>query len=315
MKNNEFCWSKSSVFSIMTHKIFIIAALVLLSSWSLDANAKKKKENERPVTVLTTQSVENESLRTIEITDPVKQMNGRWYVVELNNEELSLPRGKFAYLDFDVEVGMIYGFTGFNRMNVGYKYQSRDKFKINNDIAMTSHDGGYFKHTEEKLINNLRRVETITLTQEGDNQFMELKNKNNVLVKLRRQNLDFLNGMWLVRSINGKDVRYCDIMMINDIAMNSVTIISDAKDSNIINGVVYPKFNTANALGLEYEDLKSSHNQWQYIDTETRLLIALEETEFCRTTPYDEVELCTTETDEMGNDETKVLVVLQKERD
>ena len=139
---------------------------------------------------------------------------------------------------------------------------------------------------------------------------MEMKNKHrDVVIKLRRQNLDFMNGPWLVKSLNGVNVANRDIKLVNDVDMLTVNITSGC---NIINGVI--NINPMKEFAIEYEDLKSSHNQCPNIDTETRLLIALEETQFCRRRNSYEVELYTQERDQMGKLANKTLVVLEKVR-
>ena len=139
---------------------------------------------------------------------------------------------------------------------------------------------------------------------------MELKNKRrDVIVKLRRQNLDFMNGPWLVKKINDVNVADRDIKLVNDVDMLTVNITSGC---NIINGVI--TIDPMKEYAIEYEDLKSSHNQCPNIDTETRLLIALEETLYCRKHSASEVELYTREIDDMGNLVDKPLVVLERVR-
>ena len=288
----------------MIKKITLIALLVALIS-TPDVMARKKKDKNKDAKIPVNVEVIQQEV-DLPITNYKEQLNGEWNVVEIRGEAVSLPSSVRAYLLFDVEGGMIYGNTGINSLNAHY---TMDGNKIDiSDVLTTRMSGGYFQGVERDLLRALDDVHSLALTQVGSTEYMEMKSKKReVLVRLRRQNLDFMNGPWLVKYLNGSYVAGRDIKMVNDIDMLTVNITSGC---NIINGVITIDPSIENAL--EYEDLKSSHNQCPNIDTETRLLIALEETMFCRKKDNNEVELLARERDETGNLADKVLVVLER---
>lgn len=298
---------------IMIKKITILSLLVALCMCPDVAMAKKKKdkkENRQDPMVFFEPKIEEIDLP---INDYYNQLNGEWNVVEINQLPVDLPSESRAYLYFDVQptsrAGMIYGSTGRNSLNASYNIEG-NKIKFDN-IVTTKMDDGYFQHVESSMLKGLNDAASLALTQKGEEEYMEIKNKHrDVLIKLVRNNLEFMNGAWLVESINGDDVRHCDIRLVNDVDTKTVNIVSG---SNIINGKIY--LDPTIIHGIEYEDLKSTHYQWKYIDTETRLLIALEETMYCRGRGNSEIELYTKELDNTGgrNDlKDKVLVVLKK---
>jgi heat shock protein HslJ len=291
----------------MIKKSTIIALLIAIVAMPVTAFAKKKKTKEKEDKILVVEQVVVEE-KDIPITNYMEQLNGEWNVQEIRQNEVNLPRGSRAYLYFDVQGGAIYGNTGTNSLNALYSING-NKISIT-DVITTKMNGGYFQNVEKDLLRALADVNTVALTQVGETEYMELKNKHrDVLVKLRRQNLDFMNGPWLVKKINDMNVADRDIKMVNDVDMLTVNITSGC---NIINGVI--TIDPMKEWAIEYEDLKSSHNQCPNIDTETRLLIALEETLYCRKSSATEVELYTKETDDMGNIVDKPLVVLEKVR-
>ena len=308
MKNDEFCLLKNILKNvndiIMIRKITLFALILALMSIPDIALAKKKKDKkDKNTTVFIEQKVEEVDLP---ITNEMEQINGEWNVLSIKDSELNLPAGTRAYLNFDVVGHMLYGNTGTNTINASYAL--KDNKITFSKVLVGNKDGGYFQYVERDLLKAMNEVATIALVKVGDIEFMEMKNKHrDVIIKLRRQNLDFMNGPWLVKTLNGTDITDRDIKLVNDIDMLTVNITSGC---NIINGVI--TIDPFKEFAIEYEDLISSHYQCPNIDTETRLLIALEEAKFCHKRNDQEVELLTTERDEMGKTVNKTLVILEK---
>lgn len=251
---------------------------------------------------------EEQEITPINLTNPSAQLNGEWNIIEADGREVRLPRESWAYLFIDYDNRVMYGNTGSNSLNTTFTLDGTN-FKLQeHDFYLTRKNGGPFQEVEDRIVKGLRESRTIALYKKGDIELMELKkDKNHVSVRLVRHNLDFMNGSWLVESINGKDVSICQIKLVNDIDLQTVNIVSG---SNIINGSIY--IDHTEPFGIEYEDLKSTRYQWKYIDTETRLLISLEEALYCRKLNESEVELYTKELDERGYEIDKSLVVLRK---
>ncbi len=283
----------------------MLVALLACPDVALGKKKKDKKEQKLQPVFIEQQAEEVD----LPITNEMEQINGEWNVVEINDSEVTPGAGTRVYLNFDVLGRMLYGSTGTNAINATYSLKRDNKISFDN-MLVTKKSGGYFQYIERDLLKALDEVTSVALVKVGDTEYMELKNRRrDVVVKLRRQNLDFMNGPWLVKVINGEDVLDRDIKLVNDIDMLTVNITSGC---NIINGVI--TIDPFKEFAIEYEDLKSSHNQCPNIDTETRLLIALEEAQFCHKRGDSEVELLTTERDEMGKSVNKTLVVLEKVR-
>ena len=108
--------------------------------------------------------------------------------------------------------------------------------------------------------------------------YMALMNqRGQVVMRLKRQNLDLLNGPWIVKELNGVNVVDKNVKLVIDIQMLTVNATSGC---NIINGIV--TIDPNKDLAVQFEDLKSSHNVCPNIETETKVLLALEETESCK---------------------------------
>ncbi len=284
--------------------IFAILACPDVAFGRKKKDKKDKKEQNQPVFI----EYKEEEV-DLPITNEMEQINGEWNVVEINESPVTTTAGSRVYFNFDVLGRKLYGNTGTNAVNATYSLKKDNKITFD-DLLVTKKSGGYFQYIERDLLKALEDVNSVALVKVGDTEYMEMKNRRrDVVIKLRRQNLDFMNGPWLVKTINGENVIDRDIKLVNDIDMLTVNITSGC---NIINGVI--TVNPFREFAIEYEDLKSSHRQCPNIDTETRLLIALEEAQLCRKRNDREVELLTTERDEMGKTVNKTLVVLEKVR-
>ena len=294
-------------FTILT----IIVAVVAMSGMADNRNNKNNKRRS-PKIVYVEDEPKNEYVEPLTFND-IDQIYGEWDVVEIKGDKVELPRGSRAYLFFDThmrnnEAINLYGNTGVNGLNASFKING-NKLNVYNVVTTTAMGGYPQRDVERAMLEVLKKEKNITLEMEGESEYMLLKEKKNVVMKLRKQDLDFMNGSWKVTKINDKDVEKCGIMLVNDIDMKKVNIFSG---ENIVNGVIY--IDPSIDHGIEFEDLISTRNQWRYIDTETRLLIALEETQYCRKNKYNdrEVVLCTKEVKPLGKEEEKVLVVLER---
>ncbi len=298
---------------MMIKKLTILTLLMALLACPDVAMAKKKKDNKRQQPQPQQEIRFEPQVKVVDypIENPMAQLNGEWNLVQIDGDDVNLPRSMRAYLYFDVEAGMLYGNTGTNTLNATYKLDG-NKFKVDN-VVTTKIDGDYYQRLENRMLNCLNEANTISLLSEGDVEYMLVKHNRDELMKFRRQNLDFINGVWRVMRINETDIpRECDIKIVNDVDMKTVNIIS-GNNINIINGVMY--IDPMIVHGIEFEDLefRPTRYRWKYFDTETRLLIALEETLYCRKAiSGNQIELYTKTLNNRGQFDDKVLVVLQR---
>ncbi len=334
MKNAEFCRliiNKKVNFKLMKIKKLTIFSLVLaflIMPMDALADRKRSKNNNKreirneefnanpvpaPAVVQEYEQPEPDVREApVRINDISKQMSGEWNVVEVNGERVSLPRGMRAFLCFDFKSEMIYGNTGVNDLNASFEIKRDNRIEVEN-LIMTKKTANVYaaQNVERELLGVLRESPAISLSHKQDIVYMELKGKGRHVVRLRRQNLDFMNGEWIVKSVYGK---YLDIpskiRLVNDVNAKTVNIFSEG---NVINGVIY--IDPTVEYGIEYENLISTHNQWRYVDKETRLLIALEEVLYCRRVNDREVELYTKVIDKSGRRyRDNVVVVLERDR-
>ena len=154
--------------------------------------------------------------------------------------------------------------------------------------------------SEKTIMHTLAEVRQFTVEAQYNALYMNLMNaKGNVLMVLKRHNLDAMNGAWLVKEIDSENVSDLGMRMVIDAVMQ--TIHGDT-GCNIINGVI--SLDPAKDMAIQFEDLVSGERQCENIDHETALLLALERTESCKRVNQNEMALI----DNKGN----IVIVLQR---
>ena len=126
-----------------------------------------------------------------------------------------------------------------------------------------------------------------------------MNSKGNVVLVLKRHNLDAMNGPWLVKEINSENVSELNMRVVIDAVMQ--TIHGDT-GCNIINGII--TLDPTKDMAIQFEDLRSDEHDCEEIDYETDLLLALECTESCKRINQNEMALL----DNKGN----IVIMLQR---
>ena len=232
---------------------------------------KNKKYEKQVVTI--EQAAPQELPKPVVITQPAKQLYGEWTIIEVRKKEVFTQERPYIYLDFNGD--KIYGNNGCNSINGGFALQGSN-ISFNNIIStrMSCHS----TTPERTIMKALAEVQAYSVTSLYNVEYLNLKNaKGTVVMVLRRQNLDFLNGAWLVKEMGGTNVSERNVRVVIDVQMLTVNALTKC---NIINGIV--KIDPRKEFDVEFEDLKSSHNQCDDINTETQMLINMEETVSCK---------------------------------
>ncbi len=260
--------------------ILSIALALAVALVPATAQAKKKKDKDRQQVTL---ADDRNTPKTVQVKNAAKQLYGEWNVLELNKKAVYTPERAYLYLDF-AGGNRLMGCLGCNAVNGRFTLKG-DKMSFSDLI--TTNKGCSAEAAERSLLKALHDAHSFTLTRLDNTEFLTINDKhNNPLIKLRRQNIDFLNGGWLVKELNGDNVEKRNIKLVADVEMLTVNANSGC---NIINGVI--TINPNKEFAVEFEDLVSSHNQCPNLSTETRMLIALEETAYCKKLNDHETEL------------------------
>ena len=281
-------------------KYIVISLLLamLLAPATMDARKKKdKKMEKRGVNVENVIADVEQPMREVAITDPAKQLYGEWDIVMLRNKKkvYTLERA-YVYLDF-AGGNKVYGNNGCNTINGTFQL-SGNNLKFNDFIST---DESCHNVTNEKTIMHaLADTRRFTLETQYNAQYLNLMNsKGNVVLVLKRHNLDVMNGPWLVKEINSENVSDLNMRVVIDAVMQ--TIHGDT-GCNIINGII--TLDPTKDMAIQFEDLRSDEHECEEIDYETDLLLALESTESCKRINQNEMALL----DNKGN----IVIMLQR---
>lgn len=146
-----------------------------------------------------------------------------------------------------------------------------------NDIISTrmACDNETSEHTVMKALNDA--VSLKLSEKEGIKYLQLLDKKDRELALLKGQNLAFMNGAWTVEEIDGESVEDKNVKLVID--LDQLTIHGNS-GCNIVNGTVYIDY--GKDWGVQFQQLLSTMKMCENIQTEKKLLVALELTETCK---------------------------------
>ena len=281
-------------------KYIVISLLLamLLAPATMDARKKKdKKLEKRGVNVENVVADVDQPMREVTITNPAQQLYGEWDIVMLRNKKKVYTKERaYVYLDF-AGGNKVYGNNGCNTINGTFQL-SGNNIKFNDFI--TTEESCHNVTSEKTIMHALADARRFTLETQYNAQYLNLMNsKGNVIMVLKRHNLDAMNGAWLVKEIDSENVSELNMRVVIDAVMQ--TIHGDT-GCNIINGII--TLDPAKDMAIQFEDLRSDDHDCEEIDYETALLLALESTESCKRINQYEMALL----DNKGN----IVIVLQR---
>ena len=280
-------------------KYIVLSLLIaiLLAPASMDARKKKdKKYNKKTVNVEKVTANVDQPMREITITNPAQQLYGEWDIMTMRKKKVYTMERAYLYLDF-AGGNKVYGNNGCNTINGTFQL-SGNNLKFNEFISTSESCRNVTN--ERTIMHALADVRRFTLEAQYNAQYMNLMNSKGVVIMvLKRHNLDAMNGAWLIKEIDSRNVSEKNMRVVVDAVMQ--TIHGDT-GCNIINGII--TLDPTKDMAIQFEDLRSSEHQCEDIDNETALLLALESTESCKRINQQEMALL----DHKGN----IVVVLQR---
>lgn len=251
-------------------------ALALIPAGALAGGNKKKSSKhfvKQVVTIEHAQAPEQEP-EVVPVTNPAQQLYGEWTITDVEGRKAITQERPYIYLDF-MGGNKFYGCNGCNAINGSFSLQ--DQSVTFADMISTSQQC-HSATSERSVMRALADARTYVLTERFNIYYLDLKNASGkTVMKLRRQNLDFLNGAWVVKEMGGSNVKSKNLRLVIDIPMLTVTALTKC---NIINGIVH--IDPRKEQDVQFEDLKSAHQGCDGIDDETQLLINLEEVTTCK---------------------------------
>lgn len=275
---------------IFTLLLIIAVALAPAEAWS------KRKVNPTRTKVDTLAHSANGMNKEIAITNAGKQLSGQWTVMTVNKKEVKLKDAPYIYLDF--RNNTLYGNNGCNYINGNFSFDGGKAFSFSNIVtSKLSCANASVSKNINKALNDTRGIR---LTRNINLDYITLLDKKgNELMTLKRQNLEFMNGLWVVKEVADSNIIDSNIYIVIDMELLTVNASSGC---NIINGLI--QVDNEKDFAVEFLDLTSTKNECPTADVETQVLIALEETELVKKVSEKEIALL--------NKHGKIILVLRK---
>lgn len=282
-----------------------ILSITMLSSCSIVNNITKSKnkdnsrsevslENDKGSTVNSGKSHDSH-ISYIGINNLEKQLYGEWSILTIYNKKVTTRERAYIHLDFKAH--RLYGNNGCNVINGDFTADA-NKISFSNIITTMAecHNGT----SERTVMKTFDETVSFKLYEKNEITYLQfLNSRGNVIMTLRRQNMDFINGAWTVKEINGVPTDDKNMRLVIDTEQLK---IHGSTGCNIINGTIYIDTEKNNAI--QFQQLISTKKMCADMKTETELLVALEETHYCEQVSADEIKLI--------NHKDEVMVILSR---
>lgn len=202
-----------------------------------------------------------------------RDLGGEWLIVQVGSKSVDRDED-MPYIIFGDD-GRFYGYDGCNTLNGQYSLSADDRFTFSNMMnTMRYCPDEDIQHGIKVAMDegNPVRAKFYTL---GSESFIDLlSGSGKTSVKLRRADIDFLNGHWEVTMINGTSVEPQAVPdLFFDIAERK---IHGNTGCNYFNGDIYLDHRRPNAI--DFSKMGLTRMACPYTTQETAMMVALEET-------------------------------------
>lgn len=254
----------------------IIACLAIATAFSTSCSVFNKNKSTANTTAPKTETVKSPVSTGSQASVPVENLGGEWTIYTVRGKKVTGENR--PYINFSMDDHRIYGSNGCNIINGDFATPSGTSLKISNVIStmMACPDAKF----EQAINKGLDAVCSYSIVKKGHEFYLDLKNSNGVTVMtLRKHNMDFLNGTWEVKSINGKEYNNPDMEMVIDIQEQK---LHGNSGCNIMNGSL--SINPDKSNSIQFLDIATTRMMCPEANmkAETALLVALESVEYAK---------------------------------
>lgn len=246
----------------------------------------------------TSSTVENTPSSTSSISELEQRLGGKWTIIQVGSTTIDRDED-MPYIIFEPSTSMMYASNGCNTLNGAFTLDSQNTISFHN-MASTLRacpDVPY-----ETQINSVLSEQPVPfkISEIGSESFFDFLDANGKsIMKMRRGNLEFLNGQWDVESITGVSKLDVPASIFFDIAELK---LHGNTGCNIVNGDIYLDHRRPNSV--DFSNMMTTRMACPYDKQQTAMLVALEETASALNDGTDKVLLL--------NGEGKILMTLKK---
>lgn len=300
------------------NRLIKISAVCLVAAMAASCSITKKNANTisgaqatktetpiptqpNPVTSIppaTSSTVENTPSATSSISELEQRLGGKWTIIQVGSTTIDRDED-MPYIIFEPSTSMMYASNGCNTLNSAFTLDSQNTISFHN-MASTLRacpDVPY-----ETQINSVLSEQPVPfkISEIGSESFFDFLDANGKsIMKMRRGNLEFLNGQWDVESITGVSKLDVPASIFFDIAELK---LHGNTGCNIVNGDIYLDHRRPNSV--DFSNMMTTRMACPYDKQQTAMLVALEETASALNDGTDKVLLL--------NGEGKILMTLKK---
>ncbi len=259
-------------------KLFYISAIALLAS---SCSVFKKNQQE---TFNTGDAIPLYPVATDNSMD--RSLAGHWYIKSVGTIQLQgIEDDEWPFVEFVPAEARFYGQDGCNVINGSYRVEGTNGLELSQvATSMRLCPSDTLSYPIARALDATRAFD---ITTTGGTSILTLTDESQkTVMTLRKSDIDYLNGAWQVTAINGKEINVPAARLVFDVDANTV---SGNTGCNRLRGDIArnPRVSTA----LQLTNLVTTRMTCPDIQTESSLLIALEEVAAARESGSGKVEL------------------------
>lgn len=236
-------------------------------------------------TLIMANDATNDKIVTVnyDATTLSQEFEGEWNMLKIKGKDISTRERAFLFFNFSDST--FYGNNGCNILNGKFQISGANKISFSNILTtmMECHNGT----SERSIMKTLNEVSSFRISVDNGIKYLTLLNaKGHNLIYLKNQNINFINGAWTVSSINNESIVANNVRIVIDVQEMK---IHGNSGCNLFNGTLF--IDPYKDWGIEFQELVSTRKMCRDIHIETALLVALEETQFCKKLASGEIAL------------------------
>ncbi|MDE6300884.1 MAG: META domain-containing protein [Muribaculaceae bacterium] len=207
-------------------------------------------------------------------TPLARNLGGEWQIVLVGTNEIDRDED-MPYIVFDPSASSFYANNGCNTLNGMYTLDGKDDITFHNVLSTMRLCPDTTFDNEINVIISDNATTHLRMSDVGKETFIDfLTEGGKTLMRMRRGNLDFLNGNWDVVSIAG----ISEMQVPADIFFDLGELkLHGNTGCNYINGNIYLDHRRSNAV--DFSNMITTRMACPYNDQQTAMLVALEQTE------------------------------------
>lgn len=225
-------------------------------------------------------------------------LGGEWTIFQIGTVTIDRDED-MPYIIFEPSADRFYANNGCNTLNGDYKVDGSAVIFANILSTLRMCPDVEFESAINRIIAD-QAVIPFKISEVGNETYLDLLNSDNQsIMRLRRSNMQFINGQWDVESIAGVEHMEVPASIFFDLGELS---LHGNTGCNIVNGTIYIDFRKPNAI--DFSNMLTTRMACPFDAQQTAMLVALEETASAISDGNEKVLLL--------NADGKILMTLQK---